>query len=395
MDRHDQQTLESRQNHVWHLQTHNTMSRRAAPSPLALRGSNTSTSRSNIQWPIPPLRGETTKTLPPPPPPPDYITLTTPEGQTHFHDGGFYQSLSYSRPHHHSRDDSLPALLAEPPPTPTQAGLKLGGRTEGYSFVLGPGDDESGLAGVKSPFSIPDEYRVDEEGRGEEEDFISYWSFSSSSDSSSDTSSDSSDSDDDEEDEMLARTRDEMMDLRQYDGDPVRILCTDPNGLTSFPSLQAFPGDHGVDGSILEDQEEVDGAGRLDHAAEIAEMGKTALAGGDSGGGSVTMDLLEAVEAMGSEYAGEGAQEWWRSSSSSSVQRPLPSWAWLRSSNTFPKYRLGPKDLRHGPSKLRLACSAADEDGKREVRGERVEMEAGCGSRWHEEVLGMEAYSVW
>lgn len=266
------------------------------------------------------------------------ITLTTPEGLTRLdHIDG-----SCSSGREPPRALALnPALLSEPPPTPARADLTIDAFAEGYSLVIGPSDEEDGDDGgagmLGSPFADPDD-DVEEE---EEEDYISYWSFSSSGSSS--------DSDSDDDDDGIGAA--EIMEFGQYDGDPVRILCTDPNGLTSFPSLEPYPGDH-----------HGGGGGDAFGGEELGEAAAEAADKAASTGNSATLELLEAVEAVESEYAGGG---WWRSSSSSSSQgaRPLPSWAWLRSSNTFPMYRLGPNDLRHGPSKLRLACSAADDYG--------------------------------
>lgn len=224
----------------------------------------------------------------------------------------------------------LSALLSEPPPTPTKADLSLNAFAEGTSFIIGlsDGEDENedenededagsddSAKTLVSPFADPEDPYDDEAEPG---DMVSYWSFSSSSSSSSSSSADSDSSS-------------ELAELDfQYDKDPVQILCTDPNGFTSFPSLPSYPD---TDEMIFRE--------------ELLEADK-----------DEAQELIRAVEEVEIEYAGTWA-------------RPLPRWAWLSSSNSFPLYNLGPSDLRHGHSKLRQACSVmdgADTDGRDSTR---------------------------
>lgn len=229
----------------------------------------------------------------------------------------------------------LSPLLSEPPPTPTKADLSLNAFAEGTSYIIGPSDDEDAgsedsAKTLVSPFADPEdsEYMYDEV-EPSPPDLVSYWSFSSSSSSSSPSSAASSSSDSDSESEEAE------MDFA-YDKDPVKILCTDPNGFTSFPSLPPYP-DAGETMATFRE--------------ELLEADKVEAA----------QELVRAVEEVESEYAGMWS-------------RPLPKWAWLSSSNSFPLYNLGPNDLRHGHSKLRQACSVmggADTDGKDSTRSGR------------------------
>lgn len=94
-------------------------------------------------------------------------------------------------------------------------------------------------------------------------------------------------------------------------------------------------------------------------------------------------DTTSGMEGLVSEVEAEYSEPWWR---------PLPRWAWLRSSNTFPLYNLGPRDLRHGPSKLRQTSSTDDielDDMRssisEEVESERIESEkmmTAAGAYW-------------
>lgn len=235
------------------------------------------------------------------------ILLTTPEGLC-------LDTTTYS----------LSPLLSEPPPTPTEEDLTLDTFIEGHSLVIGPSDDEDSNDSSTSPFADPADYYYDESPPLE--DFISYWSVSSSSDSSSDSDSDSDD---------------DGMDFR-YDQDrAVEILCTDDaSGFTSFPPLP-YPEDDG------------DGDGDGDGMAAFrSELACAEEARAYDSKDVTAAELMGAVEAVERDYARGG----W------SFTRPLPRWAYLTSSNSFPVLGLGPNDLRHGHSKLRYASSAAAEE---------------------------------
>lgn len=334
----------------------------ARPSPIKI---HSSTSSSKISRPD----AANNLVLPP-------IILTTPDDEEDQED-----SILYPR-----------ALLAEPPPTPTResSGERDGwagdgeGRgltleafpDEGYSLVIGPSDEDGEHvrgSGLVSPFADPEE----EDQEEEEEDFISYWSFSSSSSASSSEEEDDDEKDDDEEEEERDDDEEEpeFPRLRRYDSHaPVRIVCTDVDGLTSFPSLPPCAEDDDGDDMVYS----VGGREPLTapmmmmtppgklyrhrHGTGMSERG-TAEHQEDvddkddqQGPDSVTMELIEAVEAVQSDYQHDA--ETWAWTTCGGRGPPRPSWAWLRSSNSFPKYRLGPNDLHHGPSKLRMAWSA-------------------------------------
>lgn len=265
--------------------------------------------------------------------------------------------------------EDITALLSEPPPTPTEifSSPMIATFTDGTSpftpSSLGDGDEEinsdDSSATLVSPFIDPN---LEEEGTtdGFKEEFISYWAVSSFSSSSSDDSE--SDSDDD------------MDDLHYYnadtaaDHDGIRILCTDPNGLTSFPPLQPCPSGGQYYGDDNEDEDEVMKSptyyehlwGSSDEMIVDAEVIDVA---------DELQDLVDEVER---EYA-EGA---WRTSFSAlspvaeeapEPSKPVPQWAWLTDSNSFPVVRPGSTGaFRHGQSKLRQSVSASDGQDKQD-----------------------------
>ncbi|KAF3770402.1 hypothetical protein M406DRAFT_349196 [Cryphonectria parasitica EP155] len=219
---------------------------------------------------------------------------------------------------------------------------------------LGGEEEQDAKTTPVSPFADPKDmdYRMmglQDEPEGEE-NMTSYWEFSDSS--TSDTSSDSEE-DEDEEDEMdFIYDHEERRKIR---------LAEISDGLISFP---AFDDPHhnkrmGVVGHDTNTTITTKAAAAAVAAAAVASSSFFAdmdpedvrdaeelLMDEDDDEG----DLIDAIEAVEREYAND-----------SSWARPVPQWAWLRASNSFPVFHLGPTDFRHGRSKLRMAVSAADE----------------------------------
>lgn len=298
---------------------------------------------------------------------PPAVILTTPEGldiDTFAHDGLMDSVLDEANDAEDEWDTLLVPLplLTEPPKTPTKrrpppprperpAEVDLSFNT----FVLGPPERvetarNSNIdtdATFISPFDDPED-TTDSEGEEEEEEeevSSSWWSAWSSS-SSDDATSDSSSSSDSESEEM------DLQYTKQTAGKTLYAQLID--GFISFPPLS--PNDN-------EDDDE-------DKTAM-----KTFLDGLDED------DVRDAEELLWGEdinYDNDGTAELIRTVASgesdwtNAFSRPVPRWWWLKSSNSFPVYRLGPGDLRHGPSKLRQAVSLVDEASSNEEEEEDV-----------------------
>lgn len=280
---------------------------------------------------------------------PPAIILTTPEGldiDTFAH--GLMDTVDESNDAEDEWDTLVPPpLLAEPPKTPTKrrpppprpqrpAFEDLSFNT----FVLGPlekvetshnGDGDTTLG---SPFADPEDAGEEEE----EEASSSWWSAwsSSSDDASSDTSSSDSES--------------EEMDLQYNKHTAGKTLYAQLiDGFVSFPPLSPDDSDDDDDDddgdkkaikTFLDELDEDD----VRDAEELLR-GEVIKYDDDDDG---TTGLFKAVANSESDWT-------------NAFSRPVPRWWWLKSSNSFPVFRLGPGDLRHGPSKLRQAVSLVDE----------------------------------
>lgn len=279
-------------------------------------------------------------------PEPPAVILTTPEGldiDTFAH--GLMDIVDEANDAEDEWDTLVPPpLLAEPPKTPTKrrppppprperpAGVDLSLNT----FVLGPpekletsyhSDDDTTLV---SPFADPEDTMDGDEEEASSSSWWSAWSSSSSDDASSDNSSSDSES--------------EEMDLqytRHTAGKTLYAQLID--GFVSFPPLS--PDDSGD-----EDQDKTAMKSFLDGLDEDDVRDAEDLLRGEDidDDGNGTAELIRAVA--------NGESDW-----TNAFSRPVPRWWWLKSSNSFPVLRLGPGDLRHGPSKLRQAVSLVDE----------------------------------
>lgn len=279
---------------------------------------------------------------------PPAVILTTPEGldlDTFAH--GLMDIVDVSSSDVDDEWDTLipPPLVASspkppskrrppPPPRPQRpADLILD------TFVLGPptvpehfrDNDSDSDATLVSPFADP------EDADGKENTPSSWWSWSSS-DASSDTSSSSSSSSDSETDDM------DFQYARHMAAKTLYTQITD--GFVSFPALSP-------DGSEDDDDDDDKMAmksflNELD--PEDMRDAEELLRNNDDG----TDELIQAVASVESDWA-------------NAFSRPVPRWLWLKSSNSFPVYRLGPNDLRHGHSKLRQAVSLVDDAGGSET----------------------------
>lgn len=277
---------------------------------------------------------------------PPAVILTTPEGldiDTFAH--GLMDIVDESNDAEDEWDTLVaPPLLAEPSKTPTKrrapppppprperpAEVDLSFNT----FVLGPPEkvetshNSDSDPTLVSPFAAPE----DADEGGEEEASASWWSAWSSS-SSDDASSDSSSSDSESEEMDLQYTR-------HTAGKTLYAQLID--GFVSFPPLSPDDSDDNDDKKAMKtfldglDEDDVRDAEELLLGEDINH--------GDNG----TAELIRTVAS--------GESDW-----TNAFSRPVPRWWWLKSSNSFPVFRLGPGDLRHGPSKLRQAVSLVDE----------------------------------
>ncbi|KAJ4423958.1 hypothetical protein N0V82_001386 [Gnomoniopsis sp. IMI 355080] len=277
---------------------------------------------------------------------PPAVILTTPDGldiDTFAHD--LMDIVDEASDVDEDEWDTLvpPPLLAEPPKTPTKRRPPPPPRPQRTTdlclnniFILGPPEvaehpvesDSGSDTTLVSPFADP----LD----GDAEDAPSSWWSSSSDDTLSDSSSSSS-SDDSESDEM------DLQYTKHTAGKTLYAQLTD--GFVSFPQLSPDGSDDMAMKSFLDDLDEDD----VRDAEELLR---------EDGGHEGTADeLIRAVVRGGSDWA-------------NAFSRPVPQWLWLKSSNSFPVYRLRPTDLRHGHSKLRQAMSVMDETGSDGSAGE-------------------------
>lgn len=288
------------------------------------------------------------------------VILTTPDGlniDTFAH--GLMDIVDESSDVEEDEWDILepPPLLAEPPKTPTKrrppppppprpqrtADLSLNN-----TFILGPPEVEQhpvksesdSDTTLVSPFADPQD--------ADAEDAPSSWwsSWSSSDDALSD--SDSSSSSDSETEEM------NLQYTKHTAGKTLYAQLTD--GFVSFPPLSPDGSDDMAMKSFLDDLDEDD----VRDAEELLRED-----GNEQGGAAAAADeLIKAVVRDESDWA-------------NAFSRPVPRWLWLKSSNSFPVYRLRPTDLRHGHSKLRQAMSIMDETGADGSAGEEEIARAG------------------
>lgn len=275
---------------------------------------------------------------------PPAVIITTPEGldiDTFAH--GLMDIVDESNDAEDEWDTLVPPpLLAEPPKTPTKRRPPPPPRPERpaevdlslNTFVLGPPEKVDTSNNSDSDTTLVSPFADPEDVDGEEEASSSWWSAWSSS-SSDGTSSDDSSSSDSESEEM------DLLYNKHTTGKTLYAQLID--GFVSFPPLSP------------DDSEDDDGDKKamktfLDGLDEDDVRDAEELLRGDdiNGNDDGTSELIRAVASGESEWA-------------NAFSRPVPRWWWLKSSNSFPVFRLGPGDLRHGPSKLRQAVSLVDE----------------------------------
>lgn len=250
-------------------------------------------------------------------------------------------------------DQNSPPLLSEPVKTPTKqhrppppvpkrpATSSVLPSTN--TFVLAPLAKLSDDVILLSPFADPQEDAV------ALEEPASWWSFSSSSggDSSDSSSSSNNSYDSDSSDDEASYT------LQRYP--PQQLGNNKDDLLVSFPALLSPETQAFLDQLDPEDMRDAE-------TLLVDEVG-----------------LARAVESVEDDWADVIEEE---EEEEVVVDRPLPRWAWLTSSNSFPVFRAskGPRDLKHGSSKLRMVMSvggeeeAVDDEGESEMKEEGVRL---------------------